>query len=75
MKAYLLKAFDIATFDKFTPGPAGFTTEEAAEVFVEARNAELGSVFYAFDKVEISEMSAEELKKANEKEEEKGEEE
>lgn len=65
MKIYLLKAFDIATFHQFTPGPAGFTTEDAAKVYVDVRNAEQGDVFYAFDEVEVSEMSAEELKKAN----------
>jgi hypothetical protein len=66
MKAYLLKAFDIACFNMFTPSPAGFTNEETAKVYVEARNAEKNDVFYAYDEVEISEMPAEELKKANE---------
>lgn len=66
VKIYLSKAFDIDTFKIFTPEPAGFTTEEAAKVFIDARNAEQSNVFYAFDEVDISEMSAEELRRANE---------
>lgn len=66
MKAYLLKAFDIANFQMFRPGPAGFTTEEAAKAYIDARNAEQNHLFFGYDEVIISEMSAEELKKANE---------
>jgi hypothetical protein len=67
MKIYLLKAFDIACFRTFTPSPAGFTNEETAKVYVDVRNAEENDVFYAYDEVELSEMPADELKKANEK--------
>jgi|WetSurSiteA1Bulk_404760.scaffolds.fasta_scaffold07285_2 hypothetical protein len=67
MKIYLLKAFDIACFRTFTPSPAGFTSEETAKAYVDVRNAEENDVFYAYDEVELSEMPADELKKANEK--------
>lgn len=66
MKIYLLKAFDIACFRTFTPSPAGFTNEETAKVYVDVRNAEENDVFYAYDEVELSEMPADELRKANE---------
>jgi len=66
MKIYLLKAFDIAIFQTFTPSPAGFTNKDTAEAYVEIRNAEKKDVFYAFDEVELSEMPADELRKANE---------
>lgn len=64
MDIYLLKAFDVANFNLFTPSPAGFTTEEAAKVFCDGYNALKGDLYYAYDKVTLSEMPAEELKKA-----------
>lgn len=66
MKIYLLKAFDIACFRTFTPSPAAFVLEDTAKVYCDVRNAEKNDVFYAYDEVELSEMPAEELKKANE---------
>jgi hypothetical protein len=66
MKIYLLKAFDIACFRTFTPSPAGFTSEETAKAYVDIRNAEKNDVFYAYDEVELSEMLADELRRANE---------
>lgn len=57
MKISLLKAFDIATFRLFTPSVAGFIHEEMAKKFCDSSNEEAGNVFYAYDNVEISEMS------------------
>jgi len=63
MKAYLLKAFDLACFQTFTPGPAGFTNEETAKKFCEVRNEDRAEVYYAYDVVDISEAKPEDITK------------
>ena len=63
MKIYLLKAFDLACFHTFTPGPAGFTNEETAKKFCEVRNEDRAEVYYAYDVVDISEAKPEDITK------------
>jgi hypothetical protein len=61
MKICLLKAFDLACFRIFTPGPAGFINEETAKKFCEVRNADKNDVYYAYDIVDISEAKPEDI--------------
>lgn len=63
MKVYLLKAFDKPNFHLFTPSVAGFTKKETADAFCELNNNINGSVLFAYNEIEISELSAKEFNK------------
>lgn len=61
MKIYVIKAFDVSNFRLIQPVSA-FSNKESAEIFCELNNSKEGSLFFAYDEVTVSNMTADEIK-------------